>query len=61
MNYQIRKVKVSDIRNYVELKHYSHNINGLKITVCYGLFEANTLKGAIIFGQLNDNSMEKIR
>ncbi|EAU9554981.1 hypothetical protein EOK02_19350 [Salmonella enterica] len=59
MNYQIRKVKVSDIRNYVELKHYSHNINGLKITVCYGLFEANTLKGAIIFGQLTTTAWKK--
>lgn len=59
IDYEIRKVKVSDIREYVETNHYSHNINGLKITQCYGLYNCDSLCGAIIFGQLTTTAWKK--
>lgn len=59
MYYDIKKVKAADIKAYVEANHYSGSIKGLKITQCYGLFSGDTLKGAIIFGQLTTTAWKK--
>lgn len=42
----------SDIKNFVEENHYSHNINGVMSTYCFGLFHNNILVGAMLYGSL---------
>lgn len=58
-NYNIETVPVGRIRDFIEKYHYSHNINGLKISQCYALFDGTLLVGAIIFGQLTTTAWKK--
>lgn len=49
------KVKLCDrkyIKDFIEMWHYSKNINGLKSNFCFGLFNNNNLIGAMIYGQI---------
>ena len=55
----VTECTIKEIRDYVEEHHYSHNVNGLKITKCYALYHGNLLSGAIIFGQLSTTSWKK--
>ncbi|EEF1427350.1 hypothetical protein C9T98_22225 [Salmonella enterica subsp. enterica serovar Enteritidis] len=58
-NYKVCPVNVAYIRDFVEKYHYSHNINGLKISQCYALNDGDVLVGAIIFGQLTTTAWRK--
>lgn len=58
-NYNIETVSVGCIRDFIEKYHYSHNINGLKISQCYALYDGKLLVGAIIFGQLTTTAWKK--
>lgn len=58
-NYKVKTVPVSKIKDFVEKYHYSHSINGLKITRCYALMDGASLLGAIIFGQLTTTAWKK--
>ena len=53
-NYYVEPVSLSTIKSFVEKWHYSHSVNGLKVSHCFGLFkETDTfpvLTGAAIFG-----------
>lgn len=55
----VRLVELKTIREFVEQNHYSHSVNGLKISECFGLFVENTLKGALIFGELSTTAWKK--
>jgi hypothetical protein len=52
MEYTVKLVKISDIKSFVEKWHYSHNINGLKVSYCFGLFDGDSLVGACVFGEI---------
>jgi hypothetical protein len=52
MEYTVKPVKISDIKSFVEKWHYSHNINGLKVSYCFGLFDGDSLVGACVFGEI---------
>lgn len=41
-----------EIKDFIELWHYSHNINGLISNYCFKLTSNNQLIGAMIFGKL---------
>lgn len=54
--HQLKKFKVlpisrAGVKDFIEKWHYSHNINGLKISFCFGLFYKGQLVGAAIFGE----------
>lgn len=51
---QLRVVPVplSEIRLLIETFHYSHSVNGLKVTHCFGLYDNDTLIGGMIYGKL---------
>lgn len=59
----VKAVPRSEIKEFVELHHYSHSINGLKVSRCYGLYRADdsgdTLVGALIFGPLSTTAWKK--
>lgn len=47
---QIKLVEVKEIRELIEKIHYSHNINGLNISYCFGLYNNEELIGGMIYG-----------
>ena len=51
--------KVSEIRNFLETLHYSHSINGVKITICFKAEYNNVLVGAMLFGQMSTTAWKK--
>ena len=59
--FRIELCERSQIRDFVESNHYSHNINGLKTSYCFRvvLKSNNALVGAIIFGELSTTSWKK--
>jgi hypothetical protein len=51
-DYRVERVEVSVVRNIIETLHYSHSINGLRISHCFGLYDGNTLIGGMMYGGL---------
>ena len=58
-NFLIKSVPRKEIKDFVERNHYSHNINGLKISTCTGLYIQNQLVGACVFGRLSTTAWKK--
>lgn len=50
--YTVRHVARSEVKDFIEQHHYSHNINGLRIAHCFGLYDGDTLVGAMLYGGL---------
>jgi hypothetical protein len=50
---------LSEIRAFVEDNHYSHNINGVKISQCFCVKHNNKLVGAVIFGALSTTAWKR--
>lgn len=49
--FRIKLVNRSDIKDFIEKWHYSKNINGIRISYCFGLYSDDILIGACIFGK----------
>jgi hypothetical protein len=47
------------IRSFVETYHYSHNVNGVKISHCFQITHQDKLVGAVIFGALSTTAWKK--
>lgn len=47
------------IRGFVEREHYSHNVNGVKITQCFKAEYKDKIVGGIIYGQLSTTAWKK--
>lgn len=50
---------LKDIRDFVETNHYSHNLNGVKITYCFKAIYEDKVVGAAVFGQLSTTAWKK--
>lgn len=48
----IKRVEVKEIKELIETIHYSHSINGLKVSYCFGLYQEDKLIGGIIYGSV---------
>lgn len=59
LDYTVKEVAVKDIRDFIEEHHYSHNINGLTISRCFGLYSCGKLVGAAIYGKPAMRGIEK--
>ena len=46
------RVEISVIRALIETLHYSHSVNGLRVSHCFGLYDGETLIGGMIYGGL---------
>ena len=44
-------VPLSVVRAFIETHHYSHSVNGLRISYCFGLYDGETLIGGMIYGK----------
>jgi len=51
-NFIVTPCSVQEIREFVEKWHYSGNINGLKISQCFALYNEEELIGGMIYGSL---------
>ena len=50
---------VKEIRVFVEKNHYSHSINGVKISQCFKIMFKTEIVGGIIYGQLSTTAWKK--
>lgn len=50
---------LKEIREFVEKNHYSHNVNGLKISFCFKIQFNDILIGGVIFGQMSTTAWKK--
>lgn len=50
IQYTVQLVERRDVKDFIEEHHYSHNINGLKASYCFGLYDGTTMVGAMIYG-----------
>lgn len=48
--YTVELVERSTVKDFIETHHYSHNINGLRSSYCFGLYDGDRLVGAMIYG-----------
>lgn len=51
-NFKVKLVERNEIKDFVEKWHYSNSINGVMSDYCFGLYNNETLIGAIIYGKL---------
>jgi hypothetical protein len=56
---QVKPCTVKEIREFVETHHYSHNINGVKISQCFAVTFESELCGAVIFGELSTTAWKR--
>lgn len=50
----------NEVRDFIETNHYSHNINGLKVSQCFKLVDnLGSFKGAILFGAAATTAWKK--
>lgn len=54
--YEVGHVSRNEIKEFIETWHYSHSINGLSATHCFGLYYKNVLIGGS--GLRSDGRME---
>ena len=52
-DFEVVRVNIGDIRNFIEEWHYSKNTNGLSAKYCFALFSDNNLIGAMIYGDIS--------
>jgi hypothetical protein len=50
---------VSEIKEFIETKHYSHSINGVKVSICFKAEYDNELVGAMLFGQMSTTAWKR--
>lgn len=51
-NYDVRYVTRKDISKFIEQWHYSGSINGCISDYCFGLYDNDTLIGALFYGRM---------
>ena len=52
ISYTVHPCERSEIRDFIEEWHYSHNINGLHSDYCFKLMDGDKMVGAMIYGGL---------
>jgi hypothetical protein len=50
-DFAVRPVELKIIRSLIETLHYSHSVNGLRISHCFGLYDGERLLGGMIYGK----------
>jgi hypothetical protein len=51
-NYKVEPCTIQDIRDFIEENHYSGNVNGLRVSQCFALYDGDNLIGGMIYGSL---------
>lgn len=56
---KISPCELSQVRRFVEKNHYSHNVNGVKISHCFRVEFMGKLVGGVIFGSLSTTAWKR--
>lgn len=56
---KVELCNIKEIKEYVEKNHYSHNINGVKISYCFKICLNNKIVGGIIFGKISTKAWKR--
>jgi len=56
---EITACGIADVRDFIEANHYSHNVNGVKISQCFRVDFAGLLCGAVLFGAMSTTAWKK--
>ena len=51
--FTVEPVSIQRVKSFIEKWHYSNNVNGLNVSLVFGLFYKNELIGSIIYGSLS--------
>lgn len=51
--------ELSQVRGFVETNHYSHSVNGVKISHCFQVKHGEKLVGGVIFGALSTTAWKR--
>lgn len=51
-DFKVTPCEIQDIREFIEKWHYSGNVNGLRVTQCFSLYNQDELIGGMIYGAL---------
>ena len=49
--YHVLPTSRSEVKEFIEGNHYSHSINGVKVSHCFGLYREDELIGAALYGE----------
>ncbi len=55
----IKECEASEIRSFIEANHYSHSINGVKISYCFAVEYGGNLVGAVLFGAMSTTAWKR--
>lgn len=50
---------IGDVREFIENNHYSHNINGVKISYCFKIEYLGVVVGGVMFGAMSTTAWKK--
>ena len=50
--YTVSVCERRDVRDFIETHHYSHSINGVKVSHCFRLDHEGQMIGALLFGEM---------
>jgi hypothetical protein len=56
---EIFSCSVGEVREFIETHHYSHNINGVKVSCCFKVIYGEELVGAVLFGMMSTTAWKK--
>jgi hypothetical protein len=51
--------QLSDVRNFIEKYHYSHDVNGVKVSYCFAIKAFGDLVGGVIYGAMSTTAWKK--
>lgn len=55
----VRPCTLLEVRGFVEQRHYSHSVNGVKITQCFRVDCTGVLVGAVVFGAMSTTAWKR--
>lgn len=55
----LEEVGIKWVRPFIEEHHYSHSINGCKVSHCFALYDGLDIKAAALFGPLSTTAWKK--
>lgn len=59
VDYLVQNCELRHVRPFIERLHYSHSVNGIKVSYCFRLLDNYRLIGAAIFGQMSTTAWKK--
>jgi hypothetical protein len=55
----IEPCPISEVRQFIEEHHYSHSINGVKVSCCFKVLHFGNLVGGVLFGQMSTTAWKR--